>query len=269
MSSLPTTIFKYESLSLQSLKNLKAQSVFFASPLKFNDPYDCAITAGVAEPTAGDVEAVRRAYLDRDDVPEAARTQLGSARPGELKDLLMRNMSHTIGVQRDKFLRTNGVCCFSEINNDLLMWAHYGGCYQGMCLEFKTQYEPFNALRKVSYADRMPKIDIRRVSTERDARQFFESLFCTKAHSWAYEREWRSFHAEANVLFTYPAEALKAVYFGPNIDRLALDIVCVILAGQNPDVELWVGRRSDREFKVEFEQKTYTPYIVAKRLGIV
>jgi hypothetical protein len=69
--------------------------------------------------------------------------------------------------------------------------------------------------------------------------------------------------------FNYPAEALKAVYFGPNIDRLALDIVCVILAGQNPDVEFWVGRRSDREFKVEFEQKTYTPYIVAKRLEIV
>jgi hypothetical protein len=62
---------------------------------------------------------------------------------------------------------------------------------------------------------------------------------------------------------------LKAVYFGPAIDCLALDIVCVIIADQNPDVELWVGRRSEREFKVEFEKKTYTPYVVAKRLGLV
>jgi len=72
----------------------------------------------------------------------------------------------------------------------------------------------------------------------------------SKARSWAYEREWRCFHAEASTLFTYPAEALKAVYFGPNVDRFALDIVCIILAGQNPDVELWVGKRSESEFKV-------------------
>jgi hypothetical protein len=37
----PATIFKYEGCSLQSIQNLKKQSVYFAPPHRFNDPYDC------------------------------------------------------------------------------------------------------------------------------------------------------------------------------------------------------------------------------------
>lgn len=267
--TLPPTIFKYEPLTLQSLKNFKARSVFFASPLKFNDPYDCAINADVADPSDEDLEEIRRNYMSRPDIPDAARNQFGSMLTTGLKEILVRNMKQNIDVHREDFLKNKGVCCFTETNSDLLMWSHYGACYQGICLEFRTEYPPFNNIHKVRYEDKMPMIDLRGVSVERDASQLIESLFCTKAKSWAYEREWRAFHAKADTLYTYPAEALKAVYFGPNIDPLMRDIVCTILAGQNPKVELWIGSRSRTDFKVEFELKTYTPYIVAKEAGLL
>src|SRR5271170_5830455 len=78
MPALPKTIYKYEGFNLQSLHNLKAQSVYFASPRQFNDPYDCTITAHVAEPTAEEIEMMRRCYLNRPDLQGDARLQIES-----------------------------------------------------------------------------------------------------------------------------------------------------------------------------------------------
>jgi hypothetical protein len=148
------------------------------------------------------------------------------------------------------------------------MWAHYASHYKGICLEFRTEYEPFNKIRRVRYDDKIPKIDLLPIAAGQDASQLIESLFCTKSRPWSYEQEWRCFHSKANTLFGYPAKALKAVYFGPRIDPSMLDLICLILAGQNPNVELWVGRRSEGEFKLVFENKIYTPYIIAERVGM-
>ena len=63
-------------------------------------------------------------------------------------------------------------------------------------------------------------------------------------------------------------DALKAVYFGPDISPEALEIVCLLLAGQNSTVRLFRGQRSTTEFKVDFASFTYTPYLEAKRLGL-
>lgn len=79
-------------------------------------------------------------------------------------------------------------------------------------------------------------------------------LFSTKSPSWAYEREWRCFHDKAGTLFTYPPECLTGIYFGPQISQGSLEIIFLILQGQNPHVKFWKGSRSRDEFKVEFLQ---------------
>ena len=61
----PKEIYKYESFSSQSLKNLKAQSFYFGSPLGFNDPYDCALKAGIEELTKPDISKFRQFYLEK------------------------------------------------------------------------------------------------------------------------------------------------------------------------------------------------------------
>ncbi len=47
----PKLIYKYENFNVQSIKNLKSQSIYFGSPKNFNDPYDCAIRAEIMDPT--------------------------------------------------------------------------------------------------------------------------------------------------------------------------------------------------------------------------
>jgi hypothetical protein len=150
-----------------------------------------------------------------------------------------------------------------------LMWSHYGGRYRGFCLEFRTKYKPFTQIQMVNYVEAIPAAKILPLVIDRDASEMFFKLYCTKSRAWEHEREWRGFHKKAGTLFTYEAGALKAVFFGPDIDRQSLEIVCLILGGQNPNVEFWLGKRSKEAFKIEFEKTEYTPFIVAKKRGLV
>ncbi|MGF1711490.1 hypothetical protein L4C37_13075 [Vibrio kagoshimensis] len=67
---------------------------------------------------------------------------------------------------------------------------------------------------------------------------------------------------------TYPRESLTGVYFGPNITPDMIEIICLILQGQNPTVRFWRGKRSEVSFKVEFEEFFYTSSPKAEELGL-
>ncbi|MFO1388782.1 DUF2971 domain-containing protein [Cellvibrio sp.] len=263
----PKTIYKYEPFSVQSLKNLKAQSIFYGSPLNFNDPYDCALKASILPPTKNEIEKVRAKYLAKNNLPPHVTFHLKSSSADELLSFFVNVAKKALQDHSENFLSTRGVTCFSEINNDLLMWSRYGGNYKGFCLAFDTEHIPFNQIRKVIYTSKMPKISLTNIILEDDLTEIL-NLFCTKSSSWSYEKEWRGIHDEANIQFTYPAAALKGVYFGPDIDFESFEIIALILAGQNPDVELWEGKRSTEDFKVLFRKVTYMSFIEAKQKGI-
>jgi hypothetical protein len=91
---------------------------------------------------------------------------------------------------------------------------------------------------------------------------------CKCSKEWSYEKEWRGIHQKAGTLFGYEADALKGVYFGPDIERQALEIICLVLLGQNEQVEFWKGQRSEDLFKVEFTPFTYTSYLEARNQGL-
>lgn len=174
----------------------------------------------------------------------------------------------TLSEHTKEFLKNKGVTCFSERNDDLLMWSHYGGRYKGFCMGFSTGYEPFSKIKKVTYTDTMPRINAVSVLLHGNSDQLLD-LFCTKSQSWHYEEEWRCFHHHAGTLFGYKAKALESVYFGPDIDTQSLEIACLILAGQKPDVKLWKGRRSVDKFEVVFKEFTYINHLDAKRRGLI
>ncbi|MCX5805336.1 MAG: DUF2971 domain-containing protein [Proteobacteria bacterium] len=269
MADRPPTVYKYESFNVQSLLNLKAQSLYFGSPRNFNDPYDCAITATVRDPSDDEVELVRKRYVKDMATPNAVKERFKSMPLDELKKVLISGAKQALADMQEKFLNTKGVTCFSECNDDLLMWGHYGGRYKGFCLEFATAKEPFTKLRQVHYADVIPQVDVADCMVNKNYDKLLNDLYCTKSSSWKYEKEWRAIHSEAGTLFGYEADVLKAIYFGPDIERQALEIICLIVQGQNPDAQFFQGKRGEKEFKVEFSSVTYTSYAEAKRKGLV
>lgn len=263
----PRLLYKYEAFSTQSLLNLKKQIVYFGSPLNFNDPYDCAFTPNIAEPTDAEVIEIRNQYL-KADLPPRTRSELEGLTHQQLRATLMRAARSEFQKVVKDFLSKRGVACFSEKNDDLLMWSHYGGRYRGFCLEFDTASEVFQKIHQVRYVPTLPVLTLSQLLFGRDFHPVQE-LFCTKSEAWAYEREWRAIHNVAASEYCYPASALTGVYFGPDIDEQSLEVVCLILAGQNESVKFWRGHRSTTEFRVLFLPFTYTPHLEAKRQGLV
>jgi len=255
----PRFLYKYEGFSAQSLLNLKKQIIYFGSPLAFNDPYDCAITPHIIEPADSELVEVRDAYLKQQDLPPRARHEFEQFSMTELRGAFQQIV--------DEFLSKRGLACFSELNDDLLMWSHYGGKYKGFCLEFDTSFEPLLKVNPVRYLPTLPQLSLATVLLNRDFRPILE-LFCTKSEAWHYEHEWRAMHHVAETEFCYPAAALTGIYFGPDIEQQSLEVVCLVLEGQNEAVKLWKGARSTSEFKVVFESFTYTSHLEAKRQGL-
>ncbi|MBC3832507.1 DUF2971 domain-containing protein [Undibacterium amnicola] len=259
---LPEKLYKYEAFTVQSLLNLKNQVVYFAPPSGFNDPYDCALKADIEEIRPDEIEKFRSIYL-AEAWPDHVKRALESKALSELRPMLMRGARTACEEVIEKFIESRGVSCFSEINDELLMWAHYSDKYKGFCLEFDTNTELFAKAKKVKYVEEMPKLNALSVFANGERGEVLD-LFCTKSSAWKYEREWRVLHSEAGTAYTYPTEVLTGVYFGPNIGRDVLEVICLVLKGQNSNVRFWQGERNLSTFKVDFQEFTYTSRIEAQ-----
>ena len=74
----------------------------------------------------------------------------------------------------------NGIICFTERKNSLLMWAHYADHLKGACLCFDTRKdeELFSHIYKVDY-------------TRWRNRERNYNFYYSKSKDWSYEKEWR------------------------------------------------------------------------------
>jgi Protein of unknown function (DUF2971) len=266
--NLPTSLFKYEGCTLQALQNLKNQQIFFGSPLKFNDPYDCALSPSISSPSDEEVEKIRLHYLKRNTIPSKARQELETFDCQKLRLGFLRSARTVLEGITKEFLAGRGVSCFSEKNDNLLMWSHYGGHGSGFCLEFDTGAKLFEKARKVRYTTSMPEIDIVALICGDSSDQILD-LYCTKGADWRYEEEWRCIHNVAGTAYGYPESALKAIYLGPEMPFTSFEIIALILQGQNAHTKLMQGSRSKENFSVVFEEVTYTPYLEAKKRGLL
>jgi Protein of unknown function (DUF2971) len=256
----PATIFKYEAFSVQSLQNLKTQSIWFGSPFEFNDPYDCAIFPSIVEPTAAESELIREYHLSTSSSslsPSADdyRDWYRGLNESELRTKHTKNAQTSIRDNVKEWRNIIAVTCFTKCNDDLLMWAHYGGKYKGICLEFATDYKPFFNLEQVKYVENIPIFKYADMLLKDDIDQLAK-LLVTKSKKWEYESEWRIFEKkhenEKGRLIAYETSALKSIYFGPEIEDSSIGIIRDILAVQNPNVKFFRGERSQEEFKVLF-----------------
>lgn len=258
--SKPKKLYKYEAFTVQSLKNLKSQTLYFGSPLNFNDPYDCAIRPKLSEPTGSDIEILRNFLYRNNDFPLETRNALKEANNDDLKKFIKNVAEENTYSLIERRMKNIGVTCFAERNDDHLMWSHYADRQTGFCLEFDTSQEPFSKVREVDYQDVYPEISMVDALINNNYGQFINLLYI-KSNSWKYEKEWRCIHKVAGTCFNYETEALKGVYFGPEIDDDSLDIICLILRGQNPNVKFWKGERSLENFSIKFSQFNYLSYL--------
>jgi len=259
---IPVRLYKYESFSTQSLANLKNGQIYFSLPSQFNDPFDCSLPFSL-DLSQESIEHFRDSFITRGGLSDIAIEQLKVMGKSELLSMLQKKTQESIKT----YITGKGVSCFSKDFNNLLMWSHYGQKHTGFCLEFNSSYEPFNKVKQVKYVHKFPKIDAEEMLINSNYEHVLELLH-TKGKPWEYENEWRCIHAESPIAYTYPQESLTGVYFGSEMDLASIEIICLILQGQNSNIKFWRGTKCNDNFGIEFKEFFYSSHLSAIELGV-
>ena len=258
MKSCPSSLYKYQSLTLHALDALANEQVYFAPPSKLNDPYDCGITPIVGVPSVEDMQAIVTTLggVTVDEFQTSEWGQLGGRE--RFTEHAMDAARRVLSDRISEFANSRGVTCFAESNSNLLMWSHYADAMRGFCLEFDTSFDLFEKVRPIQYLDRMPTINLfgLLLGTREEVGYDVMSAFFTKSVDWAYEAEWRVLHEKGATLYGYGSDCLKSIYFGPAMTETNMRIIWSLVHLQNRRVKFYRGKRSRVRYEVEFD-----PYV--------
>lgn len=89
-----------------------------------------------------------------------------------------------------------GIASFCEVQNHVLMWAHYADQYKGICISYNftnlLAHLPESAvLTRIAYSETQYQIR----TAKRQPIDVAKRILSRKTRSWLYEREWRLFHS--------------------------------------------------------------------------
>lgn len=262
-TKLPSKLYKYQSYNIQTIDNLKNSCIWFSKPSQFNDPFDSSIpyvlknmssdewdilykqVKKIWENTSDEVYKKSMAHYFLDDKPNEEFK----------KDY---DLSSNLGWrnQVENSFSQQGIGCFSESLDHILMWSHYSDGHRGFCLEFDTSFYPFSKARQVQYSEFFPSLH------PTNDEILLAPLITTKSIVWSYEKEWRVIHEHGDIEYGYDAGALTGIYFGCEMPFVHIEMLALAISGF--PTKLYRMKRSEIEFKVDFEEVTYTPYEYGK-----
>ncbi len=260
---VPKHLYKFQPLNLQTLRNLKNAQLYFNTPASFNDPFDCSTLEASFEPLdEKNVVDIFKHYMNKKNITLDFEINSIKDVPQQYVNQIHSGIEKTLKEKQRQFLHERGCSCFSEENDNILMWSHYAGGHKGICLKLDTSFELFSKIDKVNYSDDFPLIPIMRLIDNNDKfdNEILKPLY-RKSKRWEYEKEWRIFHVEPNKLYGYGVDALKSVFFGLEVDEADIEIVCLILQGQSNRVMFYRAHKDKSSYSLNFEEFPYTPYI--------
>lgn len=254
MGNIPPQLFKYEPHSDRAIANLGSRVLHFGSPSNFNDPFDCALWPQIKPPTDIEANAIGARFLDLGSGPfqNEMQRQFLAMETSEWRARLMNTAEKMILERREEFCEKTGISCFSERNDNILMWSHYSSHHKGFCLEFHSDADLFTKAKRVIYSNDIPTIDLCELMLDDDFEKVF-AIFCTKSSDWQYEREWRVLRQEVGP-YCYPQHLLKAIYFGAKAAESTIMQICDVVKCNQLNVDLHRGRLSKSRFRIEFDQ---------------
>lgn len=193
-------LYKYVSINENTKFNLKNDQIYLKSPVDFNDPYEFIFKFNINDVIYFDF--LKLIYGD------------------EYIKFIENKLSkeEVLAYTRDYYYSDSwdllGAVCFTENENDDIMWSHYGGNHKGICIEYDKTKHPFNLSEKVKYVNEVANIEINNLSYfETQILKKFKEVFLRKNTIWNYENEWRLL-SQANSFQKYLPDAIKSITFG-------------------------------------------------------
>lgn len=200
--------YQFENSNFWELPLVKTE-LYFSSYDQFNDPFELHFKTTVEGPFE-----VRHQILIHDN-PFDERIKAFKTQE-EIDNFIgwINNSTSTQSGHRFK-MRALGISCFSETNDEVLMWAHYSKGLSGICFEFDQSLledrsdNPKIQFSKINYVESIPIVNL---MLERDT--LIDKINC-KSSRWRYEREVRAYKNNLENL-KFDPEALTKIIIGAN-----------------------------------------------------
>lgn len=147
------------------------------------------------------------------------------------------------------------ITCFSEINDNILMWSHYSDYHKGFCIEYDiSKINPKDYRRHifpVAYSDNCYDITQEMLHPIKDP--IYIKSFLYKYKAWEYEKEWRLVceekpgFLEKEYKFDF-SQVITGIYLGlhASIDKKELS-----------ELKKWAKEKNINLYKMKADDKQY------------
>lgn len=208
-NDFPRYIYKYRLIDSNFCNALVNNYLWFSSFDDFNDPFDGRLKYPKQYSRNEINHFLQTISSIHDEKKIKEKTEYLYNNQDELSEII----SNAIADQK----KETKVCCFSQINDSILMWSHYADGHKGVCLEFDVTKDPsvFCTLQKVVY---QPEYSISNYLL--DSKNTILNMLKIKSQDWQYEHEYRVIRPQetCNKIY-YKPEALVSIIFGCNCPR--------------------------------------------------
>jgi len=280
----PPKLYKYFSCPETSLKVIESELLLLKSPNTYNDPFECyeyiddetvikeAIRLEMNEFINQLIEdkiftAKQGEFLLKSQDPlgfiiSSIKSKIPIAtiekKFTELNESVKKSFEHKI----DTFQSMTKMSCFSEKNDNLLMWGHYSKNHEGVCIEFDTADWKENRIIEqllfpVLYTETLFNATQHIINSYRGEfanNRYNRISWISKSIDWQYEKEWRIIMVNDVYQNGYmlPVKNISAVYLGA---KIAESLKYKLIQGcSKKKIPVYSGSISRKQYRIEFEQ---------------
>ena len=256
-SAHPPKLCKYRDWSNDCHKKILTKNeMYFSSPGRFNDPYDCGL------PFKQHPENIDPVIIKQ--VVEASAPGMFPHISHDKKLLEEKCAQQVILIQQnpESWFETNwrcrpedlhktfGVLSLTPHPDNYLMWSHYSSSHTGFCVEFDTRKlveSVAGHYQEVNYAESIPFFSIKDIMDD----ELITKLLYTKAKIWGYEDEYRiSRINKPDTPIKFDPAALTAVYFGCKTSYEDIAAIIKITTPLYPNAEFRKFELDKHSFKL-------------------
>jgi hypothetical protein len=221
--------------------------IYFPSPAKFNDPFDCRVHFQPSIP----LDKLRQRYkeLMKKFLPHLSPEQRKAKIAYDIEVMNPNDFIEAITNSLQKDVDRLGVLSLSASNRDILLWSHYATGHSGLCLQFlATTHTPFfGRAQPVQYSTGYPIV----LPLDSPQKQV-ESFLLTKAYDWKYEEEWRVIeHDHGPGKQVFPEELLVGVILGARMSPEDRDYVVNLAGRRKSPVQIYQASVSKGSYSLD------------------
>lgn len=244
----PLNLYKYYSDQSHNFEAVRNNKVWYSAPCNFNDVFDCDISINEQKIFKTTLQMVSGSMQIHAGSPAWYRLKQ------EIKDWCRKLQSVF-----DNLKEAMGIACFSELNDSLLMWAHYANNHQGMCVEYnlldinkKLRFTPV----PIIYSDKKTNFcSLSQETVEVDSLRCFIESLTSKSQEWHYEKEWRIIREEEACGVAWNPDKKGALL--DMIQPTSIFLGCMCKASFEKDVREYCEKNRINLFKMEKDKEEY------------